>query len=82
MTAFPVPTFVWEKDNVPLTNGNITNSLLDTTTSQTALSIASAQLSDAGVYLCATNNSGGYDYGKINLTILRKYASMSVHVYV
>lgn len=76
--AFPIPTYIWEKDNVPLTNGNITNSSLDTTTSQTTLSIASAQLSDAGVYLCAANNSGGYDYSTINLTILRKYASTSL----
>jgi len=82
VTAFPIPTFIWEKDNVRLTNGNITNSLLDTTTSQMALSIASAQLSDAGVYLCAANNSGGYDYSKINLTILRKYTSIYVCVYV
>ena len=72
--AFPSPTsYSWEKDGTPVDSAAVTNTVVDATTTQTSLSIASAQFSDAGAYRCTATNSQGSDSGDITLTVLGKY---------
>ena len=51
----------------------VTNNVVNATTTQTSLSIASAQFSDAGAYRCTATNSQGSDSGDITLTVLCKF---------
>ena len=56
-----------------MTNAAITTTTVDSTTTQTSLSIASAQFADAGAYRCTATNSQGSDSGDITLTVLCKF---------
>ena len=51
----------------------VTNTVVDTTTTQTTLSIAIAQFSDASTYLCTATNSQGSDSGSVTLIVLGMY---------
>ena len=66
-------SYLWEKDGTPVDSADVTNTVVDATTTQTSLSIASAQFSDAGAYRCTATNSQGSGSADITLTVLGRF---------
>ena len=71
--AEPTPTFQWEFEGVVIMD--VDRYDIDTTSTESALTISDVVASDDGTYTCSAENVHGRDFASANLQVLCKWTS-------